>query len=83
MAPKKGGSLLLTSSYKLNLQAVFITVVLEELEVRDGNASSSSFIVQDCFGYPQFPVFPYEVDYRSLKFCEELCRDFMGIALNL
>ena len=47
-----------------------------ELDVRDGNASGSSFIIQDCFGYPGFFVFPYKVDYCSLKFYEELCWDF-------
>ena len=38
-----------------------------ELDVRDGDASGSSFIVQDCFGYPRFFVFPYEVDYYLSK----------------
>ena len=49
-----------------------------ELEVKDGDASGSSFIVQDCFGYPGFFVFPYEVDYCSFKVCKELCWDFDG-----
>ena len=47
-----------------------------EFEVRDGNASGSTFIVKDCFGYPgSFVVvvfvFPYKVVYCSLKVCEE------------
>ena len=49
-----------------------------EFEVRDGNASRSSFIVLDSFGYPGFFVFPYKVDYFSLKVCEEFCWDFDG-----
>ena len=49
-----------------------------ELDVRDGNASRSSFIVQDCFGYPGFLVFPYVVEYCSCKVFEELCCDFDG-----
>ena len=44
-----------------------------EFDVRDGDTSRSSFIVQDCFGYRGFFVFPYEVDYCSFKVCEELC----------
>ena len=28
-----------------------------ELDIRDGDASGSSFIVQDCFGYPGFLLF--------------------------
>ena len=54
-----------------------------ELEVRDGDASRSSFIVQGCFGYPGSFVSPYKVENCSFKVCEELCWDFMGIALNL
>ena len=49
-----------------------------ELEVRDGDASGSFFIVQDCFGYPRSTVFPYRVGYCSFKVCEELCWDFNG-----
>ena len=49
-----------------------------ELEARDGDASGSPFIVQDCFGYPWFSVFPYEVEYCSFEVCEELCLDFNG-----
>ena len=47
-----------------------------ELDVRDGDPSGSSCIVQDCFGYPGCFVFPYEVGYFSLKVCKELCWDF-------
>ena len=53
-----------------------------ELDVRDGDASGSSFIVQDCFGYPVLFlllfVFSYEVNYFSFKVYEELCWDFNG-----
>ena len=44
-----------------------------ELEVRDGDPSGSSFIVQDRFGYPGFFDFAYEVEYCSFEVCEELC----------
>ena len=37
-----------------------------------------SFIVQDCFDYPGFSAFPYEVEYRSFKVLEEFCWDFNG-----
>ena len=49
-----------------------------ELDVRDGNASSSSFVIQDCFGSSGFLVFPYKVEYHSFKVCEELCWDIDG-----
>ena len=49
-----------------------------ELEVRDRDASRSSFIVEDCFGYPVVLVFPYDVEYCSLKVYEELYWDFDG-----
>ena len=51
---------------------------ITELNVRDGDASRGSFIVQDCFGYPWIFIFSYEVDYCSLKVFEELCWDFDG-----
>ena len=49
-----------------------------ELDLRDGDACRSSFIVQDFFffGYPGFFIFPYEVEYCSFKVCEELSWDF-------
>ena len=42
------------------------------LEIRGSDTSGSSFIVQDCFSYPGFFVFPYVVEYiisRSVKNC--------------
>ena len=41
------------------------------LYARDSDASRSSFIVQDCFGYPEYFIFPYEVEYCFVKVCEE------------
>ena len=49
-----------------------------ELDVKDSDASGGSFIVQNCFDYSGFFVFPYEVDCCSFKVCEEFCRDFDG-----
>ena len=54
-----------------------------ELEVRDGDASRSSSVVQGCFGYPGSFVSPYKVENCSFKVCEELCWNLMGISLNL
>ena len=56
-----------------------------ELEVRDGDASRSTFLVQDCFGYPGLFVFPYEVEYCSFEVHEELGWDFDEdcVVLNL
>ena len=49
-----------------------------EFEVRDCDASKSSFIVQDCFDYPGIFTFPCEVEYHSFMICEEFCWDFAG-----
>jgi hypothetical protein len=42
-----------------------------------------SFIVENCFGYPGFFVFPYEIKNLSFHVCEELCWNFDGITLIL
>ena len=42
-------------------------------EVRDCDASRSSFIAQDCFGNPRFFAFPNEIEYCSFEVCEEFC----------
>ena len=47
-----------------------------EFEVRDCDASKSSFIVQNCFGYPGFFAFPYKVEYCSFEICEKFCWNF-------
>ena len=47
-----------------------------EFEVRNYDASRSSLIVQDCFGYPGLFAFPYEVEYYSFEVCQEFCWDF-------
>ena len=44
-----------------------------QLEIRDGDASSRSFIVQGCFNYPELFVFPYEVENCHVKVYRELC----------
>ena len=49
-----------------------------EFEVRDCDASRSSFIAQDCFGYPGFFAFPNEIEYCSFEVFEEFCWDFDG-----
>ena len=49
-----------------------------EFEVRDCDASRSSFIVQDCFGYPGFFAFPYEVKYHSFEVCEDFFWNYDG-----
>ena len=32
-----------------------------------------------CFGYLDFLVFPYDVEYCFFKVCGELCLDFDGV----
>jgi hypothetical protein len=43
-----------------------------QLEIRNGD-TSSLFIVQDYFSYPQCFVISYEVENCPFKFCKELC----------
>jgi hypothetical protein len=49
-----------------------------QFEIRDGDASRSSSVVQDHFSYPRFFVFPYEVENCSFNICKELCWNFDG-----
>jgi hypothetical protein len=44
-----------------------------QVEIRDGDTTSSSFIVQDCFSYLRFFTFPYGFENCSSKACKELC----------
>ena len=53
-----------------------------ELDVRKGDTSRRPFIVQDCFGYPGFFVFPYEAEYCVFEFCEKLHWDFDGCCIE-
>jgi hypothetical protein len=51
-----------------------------QLDIRDGEMSRSSFIVQDYFSYPFFIVFcfvfPYEIKYCSFKIYKLLHYNF-------
>jgi hypothetical protein len=53
---------------------------VKQLEVRDGDTSRNSFIVQDCFGYSVL-LFPYEVENCSFRSVS--VGILLGIALNL
>ena len=72
-------NILVFDSIPLVNQSVFMSIPscfhscssVIELDVRDGDASESSFIIQNCFGYPGFLVFLHEIDYCSLKVCDE------------
>jgi hypothetical protein len=60
-----------------------ITIALVQLEVRDGNFSGRSFIVENCFGYPGFLFFYMKLRAAlstSVKNCVGIV---MGSALNL
>jgi hypothetical protein len=62
---------------------LFYHCFVVQLEIREGETSRNSFIIQDCFSYPGFFVFPYEAQNflsRSIKNCVVI---LMGIALNL
>jgi hypothetical protein len=54
-----------------------------KLEVRNGDSSSYSLIVKNCFHYSGFFVFPDEFENYSFVVFEELCWILMRIALNL
>jgi hypothetical protein len=54
-----------------------------QLEIRDGDTSRSSFIVQDCFSYPRFFGFLYEVENCYFNVCKKCVDILMGIALQL
>ena len=54
-----------------------------QLESKNSETSSSSFIGQDCFNSSGFSGFPSEVENFSFKICKELHWNLIGIALNL
>ena len=54
-----------------------------EFEVRDCDASKSSFIVQDCFGYPGFWLFHIKLSIILSPTSKNFAGVLMGIALNL
>ena len=54
-----------------------------EFEVRDGDASRSSFIVQDCFGYPGFLLLHMKSSTDLLMSLKNFAGILLGIALNL
>ena len=65
----------------------YYTSILE-LDVRDGDASGSSFIVQDSFGYPVFffiffLFYHMKLNIALLRSVKNLVWILMGIALNL
>ena len=47
-----------------------------QVDIRDADASRSSFIVQDCFGILVFWFFSYEIEYYFFQVSKELCWDF-------
>ena len=53
-----------------------------EPDVRDGNASGNSFIVQDCFGYPGL-FFHMKLSIVLLRAVKNCVGILIGITLNL
>jgi hypothetical protein len=47
-----------------------------QLDDRDSDSSRRIFYFQDCFGYPEFFVFPFEVENCSFKICKKLFWNF-------
>ena len=54
-----------------------------EFEARDCDASRSSFIVQDCFGYPGFLIFPMMLSTILSSSVKNFAGILVCIALNL
>ena len=67
----------------INFSVFFHYYSVVQLEVRESDASRSSFIVQGYFGYPGIFVFPYKFENCSFKVCKNCVRILMGIALNM
>lgn len=49
-----------------------------QLDISNGDASRCSFIVHNCFSYPEFFVFKYAIEYCLFKVVKELCWNFYG-----
>jgi hypothetical protein len=60
----------------INLSVFVHYCSIIHLEIRDGDISRSSSIVQKYFGYPGFFVFPCEVKNCSFKVCKEFVLEF-------
>ena len=56
---------------------------IEEFKVRDCDVSRSSFILQDCFGYPVFLPFHLKLSTIHSTDVKNFAWILMGIALNL
>ena len=54
-----------------------------EFEVRDCDASRSSFIMQDCFGYPGFLLFHMKLSTVLSRSVKNFAGILIDIALNL
>ena len=54
-----------------------------DFEVRNCDASRSSFIAQDCFGYPGFFLFCMKLSTVLLRSLKNFAGTLIGIALNL
>ena len=61
-----------------NANIKLLSLLLIYSRVKDGDASRSSFFVQDSFGYLGFFVGQNEVEYFSFEVCEKVCWDFDG-----
>jgi hypothetical protein len=59
-------------------QSFYNYTFVVQLEVRNGDTSSSSFIVRYCFSSPRCLIFPYEVENCPFMVGKELCWDFDG-----
>jgi hypothetical protein len=49
---------------------------VKELRIRGVVVLGSSFFVQDCFSYPWFFGFPFEVENCSFQVCKEIFLEF-------
>jgi hypothetical protein len=73
-----------------NTMRFYYYCFIDQLEIRDADASRHSFIIEDCFNCPYILfaclfcfVLPYEVECCSFNIFEESVGIWMGIVSNL
>jgi hypothetical protein len=59
----------------------YLSVV--QLEIRADDTSRSSFVVQDCFSYPEFVFFHMKLKIALLRSVNNCVGILMGIELNV
>jgi hypothetical protein len=69
------------SVFMIILSIFYNSSFVIQLKIRDVHTSTSAFVVQNSFSYPNF--FKSDFEYCSFKFFKELCLNFMWVSLKL